>query len=356
MSSMRRILVVEDELIVARDIQQQLIELDYDPVGHTTRGEQAIRMAGELRPDLVLMDVRLAGAVDGIAAAQAIRQQHGLPVVFLTAYATDDTLARAKLAEPFGYVLKPFTERDLRTALEIALHKHATEARLQDKTRQLTALSHRVLEQQEAQRSQMAHELHEQLGQALTAIKINLQSPAAGSDGNMVDREREALRIVDDSLQWIRRMAMGLRPSMLDDFGLVSALWWLGEKTAGQHALNIRFRLPASLPRSDSRLETACFRIVEQIFANLVRHAHASRIHVYLYLHDGTLVMGVRDNGIGWDAGVDSEVDQCLVGLQERAAQVGGTLSIRARPGLGCSVRLRCPWPLPLPAARTDSG
>jgi signal transduction histidine kinase len=354
MSRMRRILIVEDEMIVARDIQQQLIELDYEPVGHTTRGEQAISMAGELRPDLVLMDVRLAGTVDGIAAAHAIRRQHALPVVFLTAYATDDTLARAKLAEPFGYVLKPFTERDLRTAVEIALHRHAAETQLQNTTRQLAELSHRVLEQMEAQRSQTAHELHEQLGQALTAIKINLQSPATGGVGASADREREALRIVDDSLQRIRRMAMGLRPSMLDDFGLVSALWWLGEKTAEQHALNIRIRVPAPLPRSDSSLETACFRIVEQIFANLVRHSHASRIHLYLYLRDGTLAMGVRDNGIGWEAGADSAVDLCMVGLRERAAQVGGTLSVRGRPGQGCAVRLRCPWPSPAP--RLDAG
>lgn len=355
MRPMRRILIVEDELIVARDIRQQLIELDYEPVGHTTRGEQAIRMAGELQPDLVLMDVRLAGAVDGIEAAQAIRQQHALPVVFLTAYATDDTLSRAKLAEPFGYILKPFSERDLRTALELALHKHAAETQRQDKARQLAALSHRVLEQQEAQRSEMAHELHEQLGQALTAIKISLQTPAAANDGAHAGRERDALRIVDDSLRSIRRMAMGLRPSMLDDFGLVSALWWLGEKTAGQHALNIHFRVPASLPRSESRRETACFRIVEQIFANLVRHAQASRIHVYLYQRDGILTLGVRDNGSGWEAGVDSAADLCLVGLQERAAQVGGTVRVQSRPGQGCSVRLRCPWPSPAPAPVSDA-
>jgi PAS domain S-box-containing protein len=125
-----RILVVEDEAIVARDIAQQLLELGYEPVGHATRGEQAVALAGQLRPDLVLMDIRLPAGMDGIAAAEAIRSRFDLPVVFLTAFAEDDTLARAKLSEPFGYILKPFSERDLRTVLEMALYKHQADARL----------------------------------------------------------------------------------------------------------------------------------------------------------------------------------------------------------------------------------
>lgn len=92
-----RILVVEDEMIVARDIAQQLVALGYQVVGHATRGQEAITLAGVLRPELVLMDIQLAGAMDGIAAAQAIRLQFSLPVVFITAFAADEVLARAKL-------------------------------------------------------------------------------------------------------------------------------------------------------------------------------------------------------------------------------------------------------------------
>ena len=125
-----RILLVEDEAIVARDLLQQLTELGYRSAGHATRGEDAIALAGQTRPDLVLMDIQLAGEMDGISAAQEIRERYGLPVVFLTAFAADDTLARAKLTEPFGYILKPFSERELRTVLEMALYKHQAEARL----------------------------------------------------------------------------------------------------------------------------------------------------------------------------------------------------------------------------------
>lgn len=127
-----RILVVEDELLVARDIQLQILEAGYQVVGSTTRGEDAIVMAGQLHPDLVLMDIQLAGTIDGVSAAQAIREQFGLPVVFLTAYAADEILARAKMVEPYGYILKPFSERELRTVLEMALFKHQAETSLRE--------------------------------------------------------------------------------------------------------------------------------------------------------------------------------------------------------------------------------
>lgn len=124
-----RILIVEDEAIVARDIEQQLLDLGYNPIGHATQGQQSITLAEELRPDLVLMDIQLSGKMDGIEAAQLIRNKLFIPVVFLTAFAADDVLARAKLTEPFGYILKPFSERELRTVLEMALYKHESEAR-----------------------------------------------------------------------------------------------------------------------------------------------------------------------------------------------------------------------------------
>ncbi|MDC8773114.1 response regulator [Roseateles albus] len=139
-TSGQRILVVEDEVLVARDIEQQLRQLGYLPVAQTGRGEEAIRLAHELRPDLVLMDIQLAGSLDGISAAQAIRDQCGLPVVFLTAFAADDVLARAKLTEPFGYILKPFSERELRTVLEMALYKSKSQAQLRDSEARYRAL------------------------------------------------------------------------------------------------------------------------------------------------------------------------------------------------------------------------
>jgi CheY-like chemotaxis protein len=110
-----RILIVEDERVVARDIETRLARLGYAVAGVTRSGAEAVRLAVELRPDLVLMDIRLKGPMDGVDAAREIRVRCAVPVVYLTAYADEETLSRARVTGPFGYVLKPFEERELRT-------------------------------------------------------------------------------------------------------------------------------------------------------------------------------------------------------------------------------------------------
>lgn len=127
-----RILVVEDESIVALDIQERLESLGYDVPTTVAAGEKAIEQAGLLRPDLVLMDIHLQGQMDGIEAADQIRRQFGIPVIYLTANADHPTVERAKFTEPFGYVIKPFEERELHTTIEIALYKHQSEHRLKE--------------------------------------------------------------------------------------------------------------------------------------------------------------------------------------------------------------------------------
>jgi two-component system, response regulator PdtaR len=122
-----RILVVEDEGIVAQEIKSRLEKSGYSICAVAHDGESAIGRAGDLQPDLVLMDIRLKGSMDGIEAAGRIRERFNLPVVYLTAYTDSATLARAKVMEPFGYVVKPFETRSLVAAIEIALHRHRSE-------------------------------------------------------------------------------------------------------------------------------------------------------------------------------------------------------------------------------------
>lgn len=121
------ILVVEDEGIVAQEIKSRLEKSGYFVGAVAHDGKSAVARAGELRPDLVLMDIRLKGNMDGIDAAGRIQAQYNLPVVYLTAYTDSATLARAKVMEPFGYVVKPFETRSLVAAIEIALHRHRSE-------------------------------------------------------------------------------------------------------------------------------------------------------------------------------------------------------------------------------------
>jgi diguanylate cyclase (GGDEF)-like protein/PAS domain S-box-containing protein len=127
-----RILVVEDESIVALDIQDRLESLGYEVPATVASGERAIEQAGALRPDLVLMDIQLQGRMDGVEAADQIRQRFGIPVIYLTANADHPTVQRAKVTEPFGYVIKPFEERELHTTIEVALYKHQAEQTLKE--------------------------------------------------------------------------------------------------------------------------------------------------------------------------------------------------------------------------------
>jgi len=126
------ILIVEDEAIVAADLDGKLRQLGYEVAGITAGGEEAVALTVRLRPQLVLMDIRLEGAMDGIEAAEAIRLQDDVPVIYLTAHSDAATLARAKLTGPFGYILKPFEERELATQIELALYKHQADREIRE--------------------------------------------------------------------------------------------------------------------------------------------------------------------------------------------------------------------------------
>jgi PAS domain S-box-containing protein len=126
------LLIVEDEVIVAEDVRRRLEQMGYTITGVAGRGEHAVAQALRDHPNLILMDIGLKGALDGIETAQKILAAMDIPIVFASAYSDDATLRRAKSVNPYGFVLKPFDERELRTAIEIGLYKHAAERRLRE--------------------------------------------------------------------------------------------------------------------------------------------------------------------------------------------------------------------------------
>ncbi|MCX6136634.1 MAG: PAS domain S-box protein [Ignavibacteriales bacterium] len=135
MVSQARILVVEDEQIVAKDIRRRLEALGYEVVDIVASGEDAIVSARTHKPNLVLMDIMLRGKMDGVQAAEEIRARMDIPVIFLTAYSDQETLDRAKITQPFGFILKPFEERELHSSIEMAIYKHGIEQRLRESER-----------------------------------------------------------------------------------------------------------------------------------------------------------------------------------------------------------------------------
>lgn len=161
-----KVLVVEDEAIAAMDLKDRLVDLGYSVPALVTSGEEAVRRAAEERPDLVLMDVRLKGSIDGIEAAEAIRARLNIPVVYLTAFVDDDTLQRAQVTAPFGYLVKPFEASQLHATIKMALHKHELERALQESEERLRHYTKRLAILHEIDQAILAAESPEAIARA----------------------------------------------------------------------------------------------------------------------------------------------------------------------------------------------
>lgn len=166
------ILVVEDEKIVAIDIKRRLTSLGYNVIAAVSSGEKAIEVAAVHFPDLILMDIMLEGKLDGIETAQQIKDKYAIPVIFLTAYTDEKTIQRAKTAEPFGYILKPFEIRDLRSTIEIALYKAETQKKLRESEQWLNTVLNSIGEAVIAVDANNNIKFMNPLAETLTAVPV----------------------------------------------------------------------------------------------------------------------------------------------------------------------------------------
>ncbi len=200
-----KILVVEDEIIVAEDIAGRLKKLGYAVTATVASGEEALEKVAENRPDLVLMDIVLKGEMDGVTAAEKIRTRVDVPTVFLTAYADDKTLERAKLTNPFGYIIKPFQQNDLRVAIEIALHRHEIETKMREALKASEAAKESVEEKSHRQNqyiSMAAHELRNPLNAILISAELLELDRTRSSDESQV----RTLRLVHSATQKMNKL------------------------------------------------------------------------------------------------------------------------------------------------------
>ena len=224
-----KILVVEDEVIVAQDIAGRLKKLGYVVTATVSSGEEAIQKAIENPPNLVLMDIVLKGDMDGVTAAEKIRTNRNVPTVFLTAYADDKTLQRAKLTDPFGYIIKPFQPNDLRVAIEIALHRHEIETKMRESLKASEAARESLEEKSHRQNhyiSMAAHELRNPLNAILISAEL-LEIDRTRSSG---ESQVRTLRLVHSATQKMNQL--------IDD------MLFMGRAEAGKLKCN---RLPINL-------------------------------------------------------------------------------------------------------------
>ncbi len=229
----------------------------------------------------------------------------------------------------------------------IAIERKQAFEQIKSANTRLSALSQQLVETQEVERRYIARELHDQVGQALTALKINLQvSQNMSLSTALSPHLEEGISIVESTLQQVRTMSLDLRPSLLDDLGLLAAMRWYIDRFSQRTGIILIFNSDLQDTRFPTNLETTCFRIAQEALTNIARHAKATRVEVNLFADDEYLQLSIYDNGIGFD--VQKALEKAtggaslgLLGMQERAILSRGQLIFESAPAAGTRVKAK---------------
>lgn len=374
------ILIVDDTPVNLSVVVEYLQEYGYS-IRIARSGESALQRIEYGRPDLILLDVLLPG-IDGFEVCQRIKQNEetsDIPVIFMTSLTRSQDKVRGFEAGAVDYVTKPLQREEVLARVTTHLRLRQLTHDLRERNRQieersriertrlieavnqqhtqLQALNSKLTEVQERERKELARELHDELGQALTAITINmaavrstveeqnLPNPTALTLRNRLD---EALELAEQTLEQVRQISLDLRPPMLDDLGLVPTLRWIVKRFEGRTNVQIRLSVEGMEEyRPPPHIETTLYRIIQEALTNVARHAGASCVELNLRQTDQTIIASVQDDGQGFDVAQVSQTPQMeglgLLGIQERVSLVGGTLEIESSPGNGCCLIICVP-------------
>jgi signal transduction histidine kinase len=307
-----KILIVEDESIVAFDLKRMLLNLKYDVLDIVTSGEKAVKKALEEKPDIIIMDVMLNGSITGIEAAKKIREKINIPVIYLTAYADIETLKSAKVTEPYGYILKPFEEKVLLSTIEMAIYKNRMEEKLISSEKKYRLLAKEL------------EELNEKKDQFYSIISFNLRDPLDSIIGfsEILKNEYKELNPEDIQLYISSLNQSGKQIySLLNNLVQFSKIQ-IKEINFNPQKLNLRETAEFNIKNLKSYLETKAVKIVNyinkeisiyadnnminSIFTNLLTNAvkYSYRdgvVEISANKFDKIVKIIIEDKGIGMD-------------------------------------------------------
>ncbi|MCX6950773.1 MAG: histidine kinase [Verrucomicrobia bacterium] len=348
-----RILLVEDS---AMDVA--LIEHQLRATGRKialTSIETRARFEAELNrqpPHLILSDYSLP-AFDGKSALEiAKRLTPDVPFIFVTGTMGEEVAIDMLKQGATDYVLKSRLSR-LTSAVNRALAESAqrreheqAEEKLQRSHDQLRALTGHLQFVREEERTRIAREVHDELGQALTGLRLDLSWLSGKFHGARAPQRKIKTMSaqIDATIQAIRRIATELRPGVLDNLGLAAAIEWQAAEFQERTGIRCELKIEITETMWEREFSTACFRIFQETLTNIIRHSHATQVAVCLFQEGQDLLLTVHDNGRGITAKEVTHAGSIgLMGMTERAAQAGGTVRFSGAPGKGTTVTLRVP-------------
>ena len=360
------ILIVDDDRRNLVALQELLRSLGQNLV-LANSGEEALRCV--LREDfaVILLDVRMPG-IDGFETARLMRERQRsrhTPIIFLTGAQEDlGSVFRGYEVGAVDYIVKPPVPEVLKSKISVFIELYAknaqlmkeivehtrTEERLKESEVTLRALTARLQSVREEEQIRIAREIHDELGQTLTGLKMDLTWLAGGltADQQPLQQKAESMsRLIDTTIHSVRKIASGLRPEVLDEAGLAAAIGWQTRDFQQRTGIRCKVDVPADSNGVHPDCATAVFRIFQEVLTNVARHANATRIDV-LMRHDGNaLVLEVKDNGKGILASdVQSPKSLGILGMRERVLPFNGRIEIDGAQGKGTRVTVSIPLPL----------
>jgi len=325
-------------------------------------GEEALRCVLDEDFAAILMDVRMPG-IDGFTTAKLIRERkrsRHTPIIFLTA-AQEDLMSmfRGYEAGAVDYIVKPIIPEVLRSKLAVFVGLHdmnrmlsaelaeraLTEQRLRASEENLRALAGHLQSVREEERTHIAREIHDELGQALTGLKFDINSLAkgAGGDGGGNEKVAAVCQQIDRIIGSVRRIASGLRPEVLDEIGLAAAIDWQAREFQRRTGIRCTVEAAPGFTDPDKERSTALFRVFQELLTNVARHANATRVMVRLGETD-SLTLTVEDNGRGiQEKEFESPRSLGFLGLRERVLAFGGSIDVKGQEGRGTRVSVSIP-------------
>jgi len=341
-----KILVVDDEPKSLYALQQLLSQLEQNLM-IAQSGEEALRLALKNDFAVILLDVRMPG-IDGFETARLIRARERssqTPIIFLTAAADEmASMFRGYEVGAVDYLMKPVVPEVLKSKVAVFVELHRKSERLRESEDKLRRLAAHLISIREEERAHIAREIHDELGQVLTGLKMEVGWLAKRlTDPELIEKTESMGKLIDSTVQTVRKIATGLRPEMLDDMGLIAAVGWQAKEFQKRTGIRCRVKLPPEV-KLDIDVSTTMFRIFQEILTNVARHSRATRVDIELEVGAERVALDVADNGVGIsDGDMGGKKSLGLLGMHERALLFGGDVKISGSASHGTRVSVSIP-------------